>query len=209
LYRDLDWLTARPFAHRGLHDGSLLENTIDAAAAAAAAGYGIECDIQLAADEEIMVFHDDALDRLTVAHGPLAAKTSAELRKIPFRTSGGHIPNLREFLSNIAGRVPLLIELKSRWDGDTRLAARAVAALAGYAGPHALMSFDPGLVHAVRSLAPDLPRGIVAERHYDEPEWVNATPGQKFRLGNLIHIPRTKPHFVAYWVRDLPALAPI
>lgn len=207
--RDLDWLTARPIAHRGLHGESILENTIEAAVAAIEAGYGIECDIQLTADEEIVVFHDDTLDRLTVAHGPLRAKTSAELRKIPFRASDGHIPNLRELLSRVAGRAPLLIELKSQWDGDTKLAERAVAALAGYAGSYALMSFDPVLVHAVRLLAPGLPRGIVAERYYDEPEWANATRGQKFRLGNLTHIPRTKPHFVAYWVRDLPALAPL
>lgn len=206
---NLDWLTARPIAHRGLHGGPTLENTIEAAEAAIGANYAIECDIQLTADGEIVVFHDDDLDRLTVAHGPLHAKSAAELRKISFRGNDGHIPNLREFLSRVAGRVPLIIELKSRWDGDTRLAEKAVAALANYAGHYALMSFDPQLVEAIRSLSPGIVRGIVAQRYYDDAEWKNMPAARKFGLGNLTHIPRTRPHFIAYWIRDLPALAPL
>lgn len=205
----LDWLTARPIAHRGLHGAAIVENTIEAAEAAVAANYAIECDIQLTADSEIVVFHDDTLDRLTTAHGLLAAKTAAELRKVSFRGGDGHIPNLRELLSRVASRVPLVIELKSRWDGDTRLAQKAVAALANYQGRYALMSFDPALVQAVRLFAPTITRGIIAERHYDDPEWAGASRTQKCKLANLTHIPRTKPHFIAYWVRDLPAFAPL
>lgn len=203
------WLTARPIAHRGLHGGPILENTIGAAEAAIVANYAIECDIQLTADDEIVVFHDDNLDRLTVGRGALYMKTAAELRKISFRNSDGHIPNLREFLSRVAARVPLLIELKSRWNGDIRLAEKAIAALANYTGPYALMSFDPYLVEAVRSLAPGIVRGIVAQRYYDDAEWKNMPAAQKSRLGNLTHITRTRPHFIAYWIRDLPALAPL
>ena len=204
----LSWLTARPIAHRGLHGGAIVENTLAAADAAAAANYGIECDIQLTADDEPVVFHDDTLDRLTVAAGPLAARTLAELKGISFRDGGGRIPTLAEFLAGIAGRTPILIELKSRWDGNTRIAERAAAVLVDYRGPFALMSFDPWLVRTLRLIAPALPRGIVAERYYDDPGW-SLTPAQKFGLGNLLHIGQTRPHFVAYWVRDLPALAPL
>ena len=204
----LSWLTARPIAHRGLHGGAIVENTLAAADAAAAANYGIECDIQLTADDEPVVFHDDTLDRLTVAAGPLAARTLAELKDISFRDGGGRIPTLAEFLAGIAGRTPILIELKSRWDGNTRIAERAAAVLADYRGPFALMSFDPWLVRTLRLMAPALPRGIVAERYFDEPDW-RLSSAQKFGLGNLLHIGQTRPHFVAYWVRDLPALAPL
>jgi len=204
----LSWLTAQPIAHRGLHGGAIVENTLAAADAAAAANYGIECDIQLTADDEPVVFHDDTLDRLTVAAGPLAARTLADLKGISFRDGGGRIPTLAEFLAGVAGRTPILIELKSRWDGNTRIAERAAAVLADYRGPFALMSFDPWLVRTLRLIAPALPRGIVAERYYDDPGW-SLTPVQKFGLGNLLHIGQTRPHFVAYWVRDLPALAPL
>jgi glycerophosphoryl diester phosphodiesterase len=204
----LAWLTARPIAHRGLHGGAVVENTLEAADAAAAANYAIECDIQLTADGELVVFHDDTLERLTVAAGLLRSHTLADLKNIAYRNASGRIPELKEFLAHVAARTPLLIELKSLWDGDTRIAERAAAILANYSGPFALMSFDPWLVRALRLSAPALPRGIVAERYYDDPGW-SLSRGQKFALGNLMHIVETRPHFVAYWVRDLPALAPL
>jgi glycerophosphoryl diester phosphodiesterase len=202
------WLTARPIAHRGLHGGAILENTLEAAEAAIASNCAIECDIQLTADFEIVVFHDDTLDRLTVASGPVGQRTLTELKRIAYRDAPGQIPDLATFLGRVAGRTPLLIELKSRWDGDTRLAERAAALLAGYAGPAALMSFDPWLVRALKLAAPALPRGIVAERHYDGPDW-RLSPMQRFGLGNLLHLGQTRPHFIAYRVQDLPALAPL
>lgn len=205
----LDWLIARPIAHRGLHGGAILENTIEAADAAASANYAIECDLQLTSDDEVVVFHDDTLDRLTTSTGPLQAKSSADLRNISFRDVPGHIPNLSAFLDCVAGRVPLVLELKSQWNGDTKLVERAVAKLANYSGPYALMSFDPWLVRNLRLIAPHITRGIVAERYYDGPEWAGATRTQKFGLGNLTHIAQTRPDFVAYWVRDLPAVAPL
>jgi len=204
----LAWLTARPIAHRGLHGGAIIENTLEAADAAASANYAIECDIQLTADGEPVVFHDDTLDRLTVAAGPLRSRTLADLKSIAYRDTAGRIPTLKEFLARVAGRTPLLIELKSDWDGDTRIAERAAAILAGYSGPFALMSFDPWLVRALRLLDPALPRGIVAERRYDDPSW-RLSPAQKFTLSHFTHIGQTRPHFIAYWVRDLPALAPL
>jgi glycerophosphoryl diester phosphodiesterase len=204
----LTWLTARPIAHRGLHGGAIVENTLAAADAAAAANYAIECDIQLTADGELVVFHDDTLERLTVAAGPLRSRTLADLKSIAYRDTEERIPELKEFLARVASRTPILIELKSLWDGDTRIAERAAAILAGYGGPFAFMSFDPWLLRALRLAAPALPRGIVAERYYDDPDW-NFSAGQKFALSNFTHIGQSRPHFVAYWVRDLPALVPL
>src|SRR3954452_20774269 len=110
----LGWLTARPIAHRGLHDAGkgIIENTASAAAAAIEGQYGIECDLQISADGEAMVFHDDTLDRLTEQRGPLAALTAAELRQVRYRNSNDRIITLGELLDLVAERVTLVIELK-------------------------------------------------------------------------------------------------
>ena len=205
----LDWLTARPIAHRALHGGALVENTLGAASAAVAANYGIETDLQLSADGEVIVFHDDTFDRLTTASGPVKAKTLAEIKKIAFKGSGEHIPALGELLALVAGRTPLVLELKSAWDGDERLVARVAKQLESYAGPVAAMSFDPRMVEALRKHAPGLPRGIVAERYYRAEYWNKMPWRHKFALGNLLHFLTTRPHFVAYRVQDLPAMAPL
>ena len=205
----LDWLIERPIAHRGLHGDGQIENTLGAAAAAVAAGYGIEADLQLTADGEVVVFHDTNLDRLTSGKGPLAALPLGELKKLAFTGSTEKIPSLQELLDTVAGRTPLLLELKSEWNGNARLVVRTAELLTNYAGPVAAMSFDPDLVIALQTLAPGLPRGIVAERYYDDPDWRPLSRGRKFAFGNLLHIGRTKPHFVAYYIRDLPALAPL
>jgi glycerophosphoryl diester phosphodiesterase len=205
----LDWLIERPVAHRGLHGGGLIENSLGAARAAVDAGYAIEVDLQLSADNEVIVFHDDTLDRLTDATGPLSARTLAELKQVALRGSNERIPTLQELLSLVAGRTPLVLELKSEWNGDERLPARMAKVLTGYSGPVAGMSFDPDILVALRKYAPALPRGIVAERYYDDPEWRALTGAQKFSLGNLLHLARTRPHFVAYYIRDLPAFAPL
>jgi glycerophosphoryl diester phosphodiesterase len=203
-----DWLTARPIAHRGLHGDGLIENTLGAAAAAVAANYAIEVDLQLSADDEVIVFHDATLDRLTEAQGPIAARTAAELKDVTLKHSKDHIPTLSDLLALVAGRTPLVLELKSEWDGDDRLVRRTAETLAGYAGPAAVMSFDPALVTALRRLAPHLVRGIVAEQWYRHDDGTGFPRPRQFALGNLLHLPRTRPHFVAYAVYDLPATAP-
>ena len=80
--------------------------------------------------------------------------------------------------------------------------------LAPYAGPVAAMSFDPDQVKALRETMPELPRGIVAQRLYSEADWPEATMTQRNGMLHLKHAFHTRPHFVAYWVDDLPAPAP-
>jgi glycerophosphoryl diester phosphodiesterase len=205
----LDWLVERPVAHRGLHGDGLIENTLSAARAAVEANFAIEVDLQLSADGEVVVFHDDTLDRLTDATGPVAARTLAELKQIAIRGSNERIPTLQDLLDTVAGRTPLVLELKSNWDGSDKLAARTAKILTGYEGPVAGMSFDPRILIDLQKYAPGLPRGIVAERYYDHPDWAPLGAARKSQFGNLLHIPQTKPHFVAYYIRDLPALAPL
>lgn len=203
----LDWLTARPVAHRGLHNAAagVFENTTSAFAAALSGGYAIETDLQISADGEAMVHHDETLGRLTEGAGRLDAMTAAALRRVPYKATTDRMQTLGELCDQAAGRATLVLELKSHFDGDRRLVARVAEVLRTYSGPVAAMSFDPDQVEALRALAPGVTRGIVAERKYDHPEW-NALPADLRRqMATLAHAPRTRPHFVAYGVRDLPA----
>ena len=159
-------LLAAPVAHRGLHGPGAPENALAAIDAAARAGYGVEIDVQLSADGEAMVFHDAALDRMTDASGPLRARDAAALRALRLRGSDQTIPTLAEALALLAGRTALLVEIKDQGgalgpEGVGPLEARVAALLAGYAGPVAVMSFNPDSVAAMARLAPALPRGLV------------------------------------------------
>jgi glycerophosphoryl diester phosphodiesterase len=205
-----EWLTARPIAHRGLHDAArgIIENMPAAALAAISGDFGIECDIQLTADGEAMVHHDDALGRLTEGSGALLGMTAAELKATPFKGTAERMMSLGDLCALVGGRVPLVIEVKSHFDGDRKLVTRMAEVLASYSGPAVGMSFDPDQVLALRELMPGLPRGIVAERSYDEADWPEATPAQRRGMRHLRHALRTRPHFVAYWVDELPAPAP-
>ena len=205
-----DWLTARPVAHRGLHDAArgILENMPGAVQAAIAGNFSIEVDIQLSADGEAMVHHDNALGRLTEGSGALLGKTAAELKAVKFKNTPERMMTLGDLCTLVAGRVPLVIEVKSHFDGDRKLVTRMAEVLATYSGPAVGMSFDPDQVLALRELIPSLPRGIVAEREYTEDEWPEASAAQRRGMTHLRHAFRTRPHFVAYWVNELPAAAP-
>src|SRR3974390_1454557 len=207
----LGWLTARPIAHRGLHDASagVIENTASAFRGAIDGGYGIECDVQVTCDGEAVVHHDYALGRLTDGDKALAELNAAEVREVRFRNSDNHILTLGELCDLVGGRVPLVVEIKSRFDGDLRLARRVTDVLCAYKGPAAAMSFAPAVVRHLRQIAPALPRGIVAERHYPHPEWEALTGTQKRQFAFLLHARHTRPHFVAYSVKDLPSPAPV
>jgi glycerophosphoryl diester phosphodiesterase len=205
-----NWLTARPIAHRGLHDRArgIIENMPGAALAAIDGNFGIECDIQLSADGEAMVHHDDALGRLTEGAGALLDMTAETLKAVRFKETAERMMSLADLCALVKGRVPIMIEVKSHFDGDRKLVRRMAQVLGAYSGPVAGMSFDPDQVQALREAMPELPRGIVAQRIYSEADWPEASPAQRKGMLHLLHASRTRPHFVAYWVNDLPAPAP-
>jgi glycerophosphoryl diester phosphodiesterase len=204
------WLTARPVAHRGLHDlaRGVVENMPGAARAAIEGNFAIECDVQLTADGEAMVHHDDVLGRLADGSGRLVDLGADTLKKIRFKHTTEQMMSLGDLCSLVGGRVPIIIEVKSHFDGDRRLVKRMVEVLGSYAGPVAGMSFDPDQVSAIREMMPDLPRGIVAQSVYSEADWPEATPAQRQGMRHLKHALHTRPHFLAYWVNDLPTPAP-
>lgn len=198
----------QPLAHRGLHDRAAgrIENSLSAIGAAIAAGYGIEIDLQLSADGVPMVFHDDDLDRLTDASGPVRAKTAAELGAIALKGSTDPIPTFAQGLALVAGRAPLLVELKDQsltmTATDACLEAATAAALHGYQGPVALMSFNPHTIAHLARLAPDRPRGLTTSA-YDPADW---HPLPVTRCAELREIPdyaRTLSSFISHEAADL------
>ncbi|WP_027257458.1 glycerophosphodiester phosphodiesterase family protein [Leisingera aquimarina] len=199
-----------PLAHRALHDAAdgRPENSRAAIRAAIAAGYGVEIDLQLSSDGCAMVFHDNDLDRLAEASGPIRAKTCSELQAIPLKGGDGEgIPELSEVLEAVAGQVPLLIELKDQ-DGEMGLTdgalERATAeALKGYAGPVAVMSFNPNSVAELAQLAPEIARGITTSA-YDPAEWPELPKAVCDGLRGIPDFARTGASFISHEAGDLP-----
>lgn len=205
----LDWLI-RPIAHRGLHDRArgIVENTASAVEAAIEADYAIEVDLRAASDLTPMVFHDRTLDRITEAGGLVTSFTPAELANIRLRHCEDRIITLTELLDLVGGRVPLLLELKSRGSNGGLFEACVAAALTGYQGPVAAMSFYPACVSALAEHAPNLPRGLVSESFADR-SWRHLSWRQRFAMRHLVSAAFARPHFVAYSIKALPALAPL
>ncbi|GAW33014.1 cytoplasmic glycerophosphodiester phosphodiesterase [Roseovarius sp. A-2] len=200
-----------PLAHRGLHDvaDGRPENSRAGVAAAIAAGYGIEIDLQLSRDGQAMVFHDYDLGRLTGESGPVRQRDAADLAAIPLKGGAEGIPDLPEILGLGAGRVPLLIELKDQHGqmGETcgTLEAATAHALSGYDGPVAVMSFNPHMVLRMAALAPDIPRGIVT-CGYTRKDWPLLRAETREHLRAVADYGTSGSVFVSHDVHDLDAL---
>lgn len=204
---DFSWLTARPIAHRGFHDAAAgrVENTLSAFSAAAERGFSAEMDVHLSADGELFVFHDDTLDRLTAGSGPVRGLTLAELQSTPFKGTGDRIPTLKKVLEVVDGRIGLVIELKSYFGERQRDIVEKVAAiLAGYRGPVVVKSFDPRQIEDLAAIAPELPRGIVADDAANPAAYNDYRYIAREVLAGITHRNWSKIQFVSYWVRLLP-----
>ena len=200
--RKVDWLAGVTFAHRGLHGagktGNVPENSREAFRLAVAGGMGIECDIQRSGDGQPMVFHDWELDRLTDESGPLAKRSAAELGAVSLLGGDEGIPTLRQVLDLVDGRVPILIEIKSRRGYHVAASCLAVRrTLEGYRGPHAVMSFDPRVPRWFARQSPLTVRGLVVTEENDK-----ALAG---RIRRRLSLWKARPDFLAYDIRDLPS----
>ncbi len=198
------FLKAQPFAHRGLHGGPIVENSRAACLAAIDMGHGIELDVQLASSGEPVVFHDALLDRLTTETGRLADRNADELAAIKLAGTDETIPLLSQILALVAGRVPLLIEIKTDGASLNLICLAVRRALEGYRGDAAVMSFDPGVARWFGEHAKRLPRGLVM-----------TMPPQPTRVGRMqqalkarLALARAKPDFVAYNIDHLPGALP-
>jgi glycerophosphoryl diester phosphodiesterase len=201
---------ARPIAHRGLHDAaaSVMENTRAAFDAAIKGNFGIECDIQGSSDGEAMVFHDFTLQRLTTREGRVDALDSGALRAITFKSGKHGMETLADLFAQTAGKVPLVVEVKSRFDGDTRAIPRIAALAKDYAGPLVFKSFDPAKMIALREAGITQPIGIVGEEGYAHGEYAKLSSQQKHALANLLHFGESRPDFISWNHKNLPAAGP-
>ena len=198
---------ARPIAHRALHGPGRPENGLAAIAAAVDAGWGIEIDLQGSADGQAMVFHDPTLDRLTDRSGPVRAQNAAVLGTIPLVGGQGEtIPTLPEVLAAVAGRVPLLIELKDQTPtpggDDGALEAATAQALTGYGGPVAVMSFNPAMIARMARLGPQVPRGLVTFAWPDTAA-LALEAAQRARLRAIAEFDAVGAAFISHDHRDL------
>ena len=201
------FLTA-PLAHRGFHDvaDGRPENSRAAFEAAIKAGYGIELDVQLSADDQAMVFHDYRLTRLTGASGVVRQFDQSALQATPLTGGDETIPSLPEALELVDGRTPLLIEIKDQ-DGQMGLSVGALEvatakALKGYSGAVAVMSFNPNAVAAFSALAPDLPVGLVTSAYHRE-DWAYLSDQTRAHLATIPDYDRLGASFISHEVEDL------
>ncbi|MBQ7320925.1 MAG: glycerophosphodiester phosphodiesterase [Clostridia bacterium] len=185
------------FAHRGLHDEEIPENSLPAFARAVEEGFGIELDVQLSSDGVIMVFHDDTLARMTGAKGKLNEYTREELQQLRLSESEETVPTLDQVLETVGGRVPLLIELKGESaGGDGALCEKLAERLETYGGAYCVESFNPMILSWFKRNCPHIARGqLVTNTLKERPK------GNKilnFLLAHLMLNVVSRPDFVAY-----------
>ncbi len=202
---------SRPFAHRGLHDvrDDRPENGLAAFAAAIDQGYAIELDVQASADGEAMVFHDYELDRLTETTGRIDAQPTDALRAMPL-LGGGTIPDLAEALHLVAGRAPVLVEIKDQsgsfGPGHGALERRVCDVVHASAHPEicTIMSFNPHSVIAVRDYAPEIPRGLVSY-DFEHPHDAHVPADHRKALADLHFFDEAEADFISYGATGLTA----
>jgi len=188
------WWLARPIAHRGLHDNQagVPENSLAACAAARRAGFSVELDVTLTRDGQVVVFHDEDLERMTGHPGRVRETPAEVVRSLPLLGGGERVPLLGEVFDLLGGAIPILIEIKS--GGAVGATERAVWHLIRtYRGPLAVQSFDPWSLAWFRRHAPAIERGQLAGG------------GRDTQPPLLMKIALSQPQFIAFDVRHLPS----
>ena len=183
------------YAHRGLHSADRAENSMSAFAAAKEAGFGIELDVRLSKDGELVVFHDDNLSRVVGKEGKVIDFTAAELAQMSLSGTSDGIPTLKEVLDLIDGTVPLLIEIKMG-GGESGIAEKFLEVIEGYKGEFIVESFNPLALKIVREGRPDILRGILALEYMKEDRYKGKL---LYRLAQNLELNfLTRPDFIAY-----------
>jgi len=203
---ELKWLTERPIAHRGLYshiDPVCPENSRSAFERAVEAGYAIELDVQVTADQEVVIFHDEDLGRMCGKPGSIGSLFARDLEycrlRADDRATAERIPKLTEVFELVAGRVPLLIDIKRQ--PEVKAANDIILkVLLEYKGPFAIQSFDPMILGWFAKQAPFIVRGQLSSDFKEE----KLNFFVKYLLRNFWLNFISKPHFVAYDVRDMP-----
>ncbi|MDO4293197.1 MAG: glycerophosphodiester phosphodiesterase [Eubacteriales bacterium] len=192
------------YAHRGLHDNltDAPENSLAAFEKAAEAGYGIELDVQLTRDGQVVVVHDFSLKRLCQVDRPVDSFTYEELQELPIYGSSQRIPLFAEVLKLVAGRVPLIVELK--YKNGSKICEKAQEILNGYTGVYCVESFHPQVLRWYRQNYPHICRGQLSMNYQRED---GSRGAQFFVMRHLLTNFLTRPDFIAYDCRAMHAVS--
>lgn len=194
------WLVETPIAHRGLHDKNAPENSLLAFSKAIEKGYAIELDVQLLADNTVVVFHDESLARMTGNDGYLKYLGKDDLKALSLKGTKEKIPTLQEVLALVDGKVPLLIEIKNKHKVGN-LEQQTIDLLKDYQGEYAVQSFNPYSLGYFKAHAPNILRGQLSGYFKDEKmNWAT-----KFSLKHmLLNKKVSQPDFISYEAEHLP-----
>lgn len=186
------------YAHRGLHNKNIPENSLRAFEGAVERGLGIELDIQLSKDGKVMVFHDFTLNRVAGIDGKVIDYTAEELGKMSLNGQPDGIPTLEQVLQTVDGKVPLIIEIKIP-GFDCSVCPKAFELLDGYTGPFCVESFHPFALKWMKENRPQILRGQLSSNFFRHKESGNNL--QFFAVKNLLLNVIAKPDFIAYDIR--------
>lgn len=195
-----NWLLTTPVAHRGLHNELYGENSMGAYKNAIANGYPIEMDVQLSKDGVALCFHDDSLERVCGKKAYINDLTHEEIKELKILNTQEGIPTFEEFLKEVNGQVPLMIEIKQQRSKEYDIAKKVVDALKDYKGEFVVQSFDPFIMQRVKKYAPHILRGQlggVPER--GNLSWIKYTVVKKLTFNFL-----SKPDYINYYLNHMP-----
>lgn len=200
-HKDWNQFEGYAYAHRGLHDKTVPENSMKAFARAKASGYGIELDIHLLKDGNLAVFHDSDLKRMTGKEGSIESLTTEDLEQYFLGQSMYTIPTFSQFLQLIDGSVPIVVELKSANGNHKELCKAARNALRKYHGAYCVESFDPRCISWMRKNWPEVIRGQLLQNYFrsEKPKlpWI-VKVALVWQIMNVV----LYPDFVAYHFPD-------
>lgn len=202
---DFSWITTVPIAHRGLDNGDVHENSMEAFKKAIESGYAIELDVQLTKDKEVIVFHDSNLLRMTGDSRDVKDVEYDEIKSLKLENTEETIPTLKEVLELVDNQVPILIELKDEKEA-TDLAAKTYEVVENYEGRYLVQSFNPFTLEWFKNNASEVIRCQLSSDFTDDPnntlEWYEV-----FVLKNLLLNFKSKPHVIAYDLNSVDNLS--
>ncbi|GHU62907.1 glycerophosphoryl diester phosphodiesterase [Clostridia bacterium] len=195
-----EWILTKPIAHRGLHDDVNPENSTLAFEAAIEAGCSIEIDVQLTKDRVPVVFHDDIVQRVTGVKKRLTRMTFAEVQQLRLNGSEYGIPTFEEFLVQINGRTPILIEIKKN-RGSKGIEQIVLDLLKDYKGKFAIQSFHPYAIRNVRKIDPTIYCGLLSSKMTEQKKVWRI---QKAAVKNARLFFMAKPDFISFEINSFP-----
>lgn len=193
------WLVNTYIAHRGLHDEECPENSLPAFQKAIDKGYAIELDVRLLADNNVVVFHDEQISRMTSGDKYINNLTKDTILDYNLKDSKEKIPLFSQVLELVDGKVPLLIEIKNEGNPG-ELEKQVLKMLKEYKGEYAIQSFNPYVVEWFKDNAPEITRGILSSYFKGE----KLACYKKFALKRMLLNKKCEPMFISYDVRNLP-----